>query len=299
MKILLSGAGGQLGQQFFLQCARLKNIELLAYTKEQLDITHEDQVKATLEQHKPDCVINAAAYTNVEQAESNKTLAFAINHLGAKNLAIACEQLSIPLVHYSTDYIFDGQKTTPYQEDDTPNPINSYGGSKLLGEQEIQRYCKKHIIIRTSWVFSSIGNNFVKTIVKLALSQPELRVVNDQLGCPTSTCALADASIKVANHITHDFNQWGVYHFCCQPQASWFEFTQEIVAIMQQHQPELKTKVTPIPSSEYPFKAERPPYSVLDINKISNIFNLEPYDWKQDLKKIIQALMQKQEELLC
>ncbi len=289
MRLLITGANGQVGQAL-IENAQQHNIDVFAYSKETLDISSETMVAVTLNRYQPGVVINAAAYTNVEQAESSPELAKIINEDAVGILARACDSLNIPLLHISTDYVFDGKKQSPYLEADKTAPLSVYGATKLAGEKQLIAFSKKHIILRTSWVFSASGNNFVKTMLRLFRERTEVSVVNDQFGGPTSADAIAKALLKVAARVVEpNFNEWGVYHFSGEPAVSWYEFA---CAIREACAPEsLKLQqLLPIPSTAFPTKATRPAYAVLAMGKIKAVFGIMPCDWQKDLIIVMHRL---------
>lgn len=274
MKILLTGANGQVGKAI-AECAKNYPVELIACDRAQLDITDEIQIKKSIAEHQPQFVINAAAYTAVDRAESEVEQAFLMNAKAVTYLAKACAENHISLIHFSTDYIFDGTKSTPYVETDTPCPMNSYGESKLAGEKAIQQLLQHYIILRVSWVFGKHGNNFVKTMRRLSKEKPELRVIDDQKGGPTPADDIAHTVLKMilANR------GWGaIYHYCGMPYVSWFEFAR---AILQDIIP-----IIPITTKEYPTPAKRPTNSQLNCDKIFNTFGIAPADWRKALNGI-------------
>ena len=272
MKALITGANGQVA--FELQRYAGERT-ITALTKEQLDITHPDTLIQSI---RPDVVINTAAYTKVDDAEKNPELAFAVNRDGAKNLAIACEKMQCPLIHLSTDYVFDGQKQTPYLEEDLVMPLSIYGKSKWEGEEAVRDHCEKHIIIRTSGVFGVQGNNFVKTMLRLAKQNLKPRVINDQITCPTPASDIAKMLWQVCEKLT-SVHEWGTYHFCATPAVSWYEFASNIIDAVES-----------IPTTDYPLPATRPKYSVLDCQKIKKIFNIQQPNWQKGLKDVVDEL---------
>ena len=289
MRLLITGANGQVGQAL-IENAKQHAIDVLAYSKETLDISSETMVAVTLNRYQPDVVINAAAYTNVEQAETSPELAKSINEDAVAILARACDSLNIPLLHISTDYVFDGKKQTPYLETDTTSPLNVYGETKLAGERQLIAFAKKYIILRTSWVFSATGNNFVKTMLRLFRERTDVSVVNDQWGGPTSADAIAKALLTIAAHVVEpDFNDWGVYHFSGEPAVSWYDFA---CAIRERssHESLKLERLLPISSNQFTTKATRPAYAVLAMQKIKHIFEINPCDWKKYLSTVIQQL---------
>jgi dTDP-4-dehydrorhamnose reductase len=249
MRILLTGALGQLGVA--MQSA-LNEHDVIPLTKEKLDITDFEQVQRVVEALRPDCIVNAAAYTNVDGAETNVPLAYAVNALGPRNLAVVAAACDIPLMHVSTDYVFDGRSAVPYHEFDRPNPLSVYGASKLAGEEAIRSLHRRHVIARTAWLYHTVGRNFPKTITALA-SQPVVRVVNDQVGSPTYAPHLASALVRLL-----DTTAYGTYHLAGQGQATWFEFTCELY-----RQLGIATRVEPVTSSEFPRPAQRPRFAAL------------------------------------
>lgn len=282
MKLLITGANGQVGQAL-IENAKQENLDIIAYSKENLDISSASMVNEILHQQKPDIVINAAAYTNVEQAELDQEQAYNINANAVKNLAMACHELNIPLLHISTDYVFDGKKTSPYLESDIADPLSVYGASKLAGENILAATMKKYITLRTSWVFSATGNNFVKTMLRLFHERTEVSVVNDQFGGPTSADAIAKALLKIASHVVKpDFHDWGVYHFSGAPAVSWYDFACTIRECCLPKSLKLE-KLLPITNDQFPTKATRPAYAVLDMQKIKSVFGIMPCDWRKDL----------------
>lgn len=283
MKILLSGANGQLGRCF--QDLVSKTDTVLALGSQELDISNLQAVIAVAEEFRPDIIINAAAYTAVDKAESDAERAAAVNCHGPENLALAAKQVGARLVHVSTDYVFDGSGSVPYLETDAVNPLGVYGQTKLAGELLVQSILPEAIIIRTAWVFSEFGNNFVKTMLRLAKDRPELGVVADQFGCPTYAGDIAAAILKMVDGNAPG----GIYHYCGDRSVSWAEFAQAIFsqgesAGVLARQP----KVNFISTEQYPTPAKRPAYSVLSTAKIAEYY--PPSDWQAALAKIIPNL---------
>ncbi len=284
MVVLVTGANGQLGQ--CLQQAHkkyAKDVKFIFCDSEQLNITNQKQCDEVFDKYKPNYCINTAAYTAVDKAEGDADNAHIINVLGSENLALASKKFNCTLLHISTDFVFDGNKNNPYLESDIPNPLGIYGKTKLESELVIQKIWNQHIIVRTAWVYSPFGNNFMKTMLRLAEQRDEISVVNDQIGTPTNALDLAEALLKII--LTHYECQeksklYGVFHFTNEGDCSWYEFAFEIFKIHQK-----KIKVNPIPTTAYPTPAKRPAYSVLDKNKIKTTFNLEITNWKESLKQ--------------
>lgn len=289
MKLLLTGAKGQVGSEIVKLCA-LQNISLIPLDHHQCDIADMNVVEKILLKSRPDIVINAAAYTAVDRAETEGQLAMAVNVQGAANLAKICAALAIPLIHISTDYVFDGNNTTPYTEEDIPAPHGIYALTKWQGEQAVRELCKQHIIVRVSWVFGAQGHNFVKTILRLAQERDELKIVADQLGCPTYAGHIAETLIHIAQQITSQSQQWGTYHYCDHPVISWHGFAEKIVQNASKLMPVRATKVIPILTAEYPTPVKRPAYSVLNCQKIEKIFGVKQRSWVIGLEKMLQEV---------
>jgi len=271
MKILITGANGQVGWELGRQTED-KNIDHCAYTRDQLDITDHDAVDSAMAICKPDIVVNAAAYTAVDKAEEETEIVYAVNRDGVANLANACKRAEIPMIHISTDYVFDGMKEGTYTEEDITNPISIYGKSKLAGEEVLKEILPHHVILRTSWVFSSHGSNFVKTILRLAMEREELRVVNDQYGCPTSAQAIAEAILCIAPMLINSRQKSGTYHFCQSTTTHWCEFAKIIVDIATEIINLNVKKIVPISTNDLPSRAKRPSNSVMHTGKFVEKF---------------------------
>ena len=258
-----------------------------------LDLTKENDVHQAIRSCMPDFVINCAAYTEVDKAESEKERAFAVNRDGARYLAQACEAFDIPLFHLSTDYVFDGKERRPYLEDDPVNPLNTYGLSKWEGEQAVRSCLEQHIIIRTSWLFGANGRNFVKTVLRLASERDELQVVADQEGCPTWTGDLSNALTCLAREIFINKKgvPWGTYHFCGKGNTTWYDFAVCIMDEAEKRGSLRTTRVKPIQTSSYPTAATRPAWSVLDCGKIEYTFQIYPRPWLEGLHKVLDELL--------
>lgn len=291
MVVLVTGANGQLGQSLQFIAKNYPNINFVFCDSSTLDITNLESVTEVFHQFKPNFCINAAAYTAVDKAESEPKKAHLINVIGAQNIANVCKETNCILLHISTDFVFDGTKTTPYTEDDQPNPTGVYGQTKLDGEKAIQDTFEKYFIIRTSWVYSQFGNNFMKTMLRLASERDSLSVVNDQIGTPTNAVVLAVVLVNIvlthnAQRTTHNY---GIYNFSNEGQCSWYDFAKKIFEINK-----IKINLQPIPTSSYPTPAQRPKYSVLDKSKIKNTFGSEIWEeiktWEESLKTVIFPL---------
>lgn len=286
MKVLITGCNGQVGHCLTERLA--KQAEVLALDYAGLDITDRNAVLNTVAEFQPHYIINAAAHTAVDRAEQEVELSYAINRNGPSYLAQAAKECGAVMLHISTDYVFDGIGDKPYQESDATRPQSIYGQSKLAGEQAVAECCPQHLILRTAWVFGEHGNNFVKTMLRLAQSRDELRIVGDQYGGPTYSGDIADALIAMVQHLEQG-NQakWGVYHFSGMPYASWFDFASVILQAAEQQDVLTKQpKLSAIPTSAYPTPAKRPANSRLGCSKIENQFGIKPSDWNAALKNI-------------
>lgn len=265
MKVLLTGSKGQLGSCF--QDRLPAGWDVWATDSDTLDITDLDKVKQAVAQYQPDVIVNAAAYTAVDKAETEPELAGLINATGPKNLALAAKEAGARLVHVSTDYVFDGKATTPYVETDATNPLGVYGQTKLDGELAVAEVLPEAIIIRTAWVFSEYGNNFVKTMLRLAKDRDTLGIVADQRGCPTYAGDIAQAIIDLLQKEA----EGGVYHFCGDKEVAWNEFAEAIfVSALKSGVLAAKPQINGITTEQYPTPAKRPKYSVMNCRKINS-----------------------------
>jgi len=287
MKVLITGKNGQVGSCLVSQLIDIPSIDFLALGREELDITNAEQVNEVVNKYQPTIIINAAAYTAVDKAESEFGLANAINNVGPKNLAKAASNVNAAILHISTDYVFAGNKDGLYTEGDEVNPQGVYGKTKLAGEQSVAQECDAHIILRTAWVFSEYGNNFVKTMLRLAQTRDTLGVVGDQFGGPTYAGDIAKALINIAQQLQKGITKFGVYNYSGYPHVSWQEFATEIFSqALSQQVIESPVTVSAISTSEYPTPAKRPANSKLDCSKILTNFSVEPSDWKAALNTI-------------
>lgn len=290
MQLLITGGNGQVGWEL-AQCAAPPEYTIHALTRAQLDITNPQQVDVAIAEYKPDVVINTAAYTAVDKAEQEIEQAFAINRDGAKVLAEACTKAQLPLIHLSTDYVFDGKQQQPYREQDAVAPINQYGASKWAGEEAVRAACEQHIILRVSGVFSSHGNNFVKTILRLAQERETLRIVADQTICPTPAADIAQVILMISKQIINNKKIWGTYHYCSAEPTSWHYFAENIVSLAKQYKPLKVQEIQAITTEEFPTPAQRPRYSVLDCSKLQKNFNIPQRPWHAGLAEVIKILM--------
>lgn len=286
MKVLITGCNGQVGHCL---TERLKSkAEILAFDYEGLDITDRKAVSKIVADFKPDYIINAAAHTAVDRAEQEVELSYAINRDGPQYLAQSAQQLNAVMLHISTDYVFDGAGDKPYDETDNTSPQGVYGQTKLAGELVVAQSCEKHLILRTAWVFGEHGNNFVKTMLRIAQTRDELSIVGDQFGGPTYAGDIADTLIAMVDYIEQGQQPaWGVYHFAGMPYASWYEFAAKIFQLAEAKGVLAKQpKISSIPTSAYPTPAKRPANSRLDCSKIIKQFGIKPSDWVAALDNI-------------
>lgn len=281
MKILITGADGQLGKSIRDVANEHPNLEFVYTDYPELDISDPKKIEAFFRVQEFEYCVNCAAYTMVDKAESETDLAFQINAEAVGYLAAACNTYDVSLIHISTDFVFDGAKNEPYTEEDAPNPLNVYGISKLKGEQYVLSRLKKYFIIRTSWVYSEYGNNFVKSMLRLAKDRDTISVVNDQIGSPTSATDLAKVIVKV---IEGKNIKYGLYHYSNIGETSWYDFARAIFGEKNIH-----ITLTPIPSEEFPTPAKRPKYSVMDKSKIQNALKIEIPSWGESLKKLLRT----------
>ena len=277
MKIIITGAQGQLGQELVKQLDKKYEYDVIKTDRDTLDITNIENVNTFILDQNPDVVINCAAHTAVDLCETDIENAYKINAIGPRNLAIVCEKIGAKLVQVSTDYVFDGNGTRPYREDDITCPNSVYGTSKLMGENFVREFCSKYFIVRTAWLYGE-GNNFVRTMLKLSETNSELNVVNDQIGSPTSTVDLAKAIIDLI-HTEH----YGIYHGTCEGQCSWYDFAKKIFEIKN-----IDIKVNSVTSDEFKRPAPRPKYSVLD-NFMLKLVGLNSFrKWEDSLEEYLK-----------
>ncbi|NRD18533.1 dTDP-4-dehydrorhamnose reductase [Winogradskyella eckloniae] len=282
LTVLVTGKTGQLAQCVKHISQQYPSLQFSFKSSSELDITNDESLEAAFSSKQFDYCINCAAYTNVDKAESESALAHKINVLGAKNLAIACQKHNVTLIHVSTDFVFDGTASVPYSEDASTNPLGIYGKTKLEGETEISKILNNHFIIRTSWLYSEFGNNFLKTMLKFGKEREEINVVSDQIGSPTYAVDLAHVILCL---IEGKSKCYGLYHFSNNGAISWYEFAGEIFKLS--NSPIILNKIE---SKDYPTKAVRPKYSVLDSFKIKERLDIEIPCWKTSLETAITNL---------
>lgn len=289
MKILVTGANGQVGREL-VELGLQQGDDIIAADRSQLDISCQQSVNDFCRRHQPEAIMNAAAFTAVDLAEAEPEKAFAVNAQGVKYLAAAACDLNIPILHISTDYVFDGQADRPYSEQDTPNPINIYGQSKLQGEVFLHNSGARYLILRTSWVFGRYGHNFVKTMLRLASERDELSVIDDQVGCPTAATDIARALLTALPALHHNPALAGIYHYAGRSAVSWFELASAAITFAQEkniicNKPTLKA----ILSEQYPVAAIRPVNSRLDSGKFKRVFGMPGSDWRLALQAIVSG----------
>jgi len=288
----LFGANGQLGQEMVRASAARKR-PLVALSHAEADIADANAVREAIARHQPALVVNAAAYTKVDLAETDVEAARRGNDIGPALLGEACAAAGIPLVHVSTDYVFDGTKPTAYVETDAVSPASSYGRSKEAGERALRAATPRHVILRTSWVYSEFGHNFLKTILRLAATRDELRIVADQRGCPTSTLDLAEAVLSIAPRLIAGEDVWGTYHFAGSGVTTWHGFASRIVAAQTPFTGR-SPRVTPITTAEYPLPAPRPANSELDCSLFARTFGIRARPWTEETDRITRVLVSAQ-----
>lgn len=281
--VLVSGKNGQLGSELLSISMSYPQFRFIFLGKDALDLSSQTSIRYAFEQYRPDYFINCGAYTLVDKAEAERDIAENINGVNVGYIAQLCRQYNTTLIHISTDYVFDGSSKHPYKTDDETNPVNFYGQTKLLGEELALKENDKTVIIRTAWVYSSFGKNFVKTMLRLMNEKDEISVVNDQLGTPTYA---RDLATVIGDMISNDNKKYGVYHFTGSGVISWFDFAVEIKNLAG-----LNCKVNAILTAQFPTPAKRPHYSVLDKSKIVQDYGIVLKDWKESLKECLQYLM--------
>jgi dTDP-4-dehydrorhamnose reductase len=299
-RILLIGGNGQLGCELHRLLSAIDKVELLTVTRQQLDLSQSNQISEIFASFHPDIAINAAAYTAVDKAETEGELANLINGTAPTSMARVAQEQNVFLIHVSTDYVFDGTKSSPYIESDATNPLSVYGGSKLMGERGIQSHTDKYILLRTAWVYGALGkSNFVKTMLRLFGEKQEVKVVVDQAGTPTWTKDIAEVIVKLSDRITENLadaaaleSLAGIYHYTNSGITSWYDFA---VAIHEEAQalgfPMKLESLIPISTPEYPTLAQRPAYSVLSSRKVSSLISGYPPQWRQSLRKMLKQLI--------
>jgi len=290
MKLLIIGSKGQLGSELVIECKR-NDFSFLDLDLPEFNITDPAQVEKTVADFKPSIVINASAYTNVDEAETDPEIVFSVNSDGPANLAVPCDKNRIPIIHVSTDYVFDGSKGQPYTESDPVSPLGVYGKSKEEGESKLRSILNQHIILRTSWLYGTYGNNFVKTMLKLGNEKEILKVVSDQYGSPTCAADLAEAVVNISKQITQNPKiAWGTYHYCGHGITTWYKFAKTIFEIASQYHNYKVASVEAITTAQYPTRTKRPAFSALDCGLIKKHFGINTKPWQGSLEKTIERI---------
>lgn len=288
IRVLVIGSRGQVGTCLVSQLTQRADVELFTFDRQELDITNSNSVISCVESVQPNVIINAAAYTAVDKAEQDLQQCYAVNADAVESLAKAASKVGALMLHISTDYVFDGKSDKPYTELDAENPQSVYGKSKLEGEKNVVAFCSRYAVLRTSWVFGEVGNNFVKTILRLSSTRDEIGVVDDQVGAPTYAGDIASVLITMMDKMLRsDDDLSGIYHYSGTPYVSWFQFAEEISSnIVSQIGSDKEMVVNPIPTHEYPTPAKRPPDTRLDCRKIEKVFSITPSLWQNALKNM-------------
>ena len=290
MKILLTGKNGQVGWELRRTLAPLG--EVVATGREEIDLAKPDTISAWVRDVKPDVIVNAAAYTAVDKAESEPDLAMAINGVAPGILAEEAKRIGTLLIHYSTDYVFDGTKSTPYVEDDIPNPLSVYGKTKLAGERAIQQIGPRYVILRTSWVYGARGKNFLLTILRLAKERDELRIVDDQIGAPTWCRTIAEGTSHVIQQVADSSKRdQGVFHLTASGRTSWFGFARAALEMVEKQKRRAAPKLVPISTTEYPVAAPRPRNSQLSNERLKNVFGFFSPRWNVSLASCVNEII--------
>jgi dTDP-4-dehydrorhamnose reductase len=289
--VLVTGCRGQIGREL-VEAQPCAGLSPIGVGHDDLDVTDRHAVRQVVERYRPTLIVNAAAYTAVDRAESEPDAAFAVNADGPEHLAEAAAKTGVPLIHLSTDYVFDGAKSTAYTEDDALRPLGVYGASKAAGERAVRERLDRHLILRTSWVFGAYGTNFVKTMLRLGRERDRLAVVADQWGCPTGAADIAKAILGIAHQllISPRIDAWGTYHFAGRTSTNWCGFAE---AIFERAKPfwGRRPEVTPIATADYPTPARRPPASVLDCTRFDRVFGLPRPPWTDRLDMVVRHLL--------
>jgi dTDP-4-dehydrorhamnose reductase len=294
MRILVTGITGQVGSALCVALAAIGDV--LPLDRRQLDLSRPDEISDGLDKFRPELIVNPAAYTAVDRAEDEPDLAYRVNGEAPKQIAIWAAARDVPLVHFSTDYVFDGSGERPWREDDATHPLSVYGASKLAGESAIRAARAPHLIVRTSWVYAATGTNFLRTIARLAREREDLRIVNDQVGTPTPARMLAHTVTTILKHcgagISERFtNAGGIVNIAASGQATWFDFATAIVDGLRARDISLKVKaITPVKTEDYPTKAKRPKNSRFDLAQLAQQFAIVPPHWKEGLAVELDAL---------
>lgn len=295
--VLIVGQSGQVAKAL-MRAAWPSNLVPVARGRDSLDLSDDEEATKAVTAGRWAAVVNAAAYTAVDKAESEPQAAFMVNAVGPANLARACAQVGVPLVHISTDYVFDGRKAGAYVETDPVSPLSVYGASKNAGELAVREYLADHVILRTSWVFSETGQNFVKTMLRLGTEREIISVVDDQHGRPTAAVDIAGAIVSIVEQVVGGKSDgFGTFHFAGAMATTWSRFADDIFSLARDRGYQTAPTIRPIPSSDYPTAAERPARSVLDTSKISAVYGIQPRPWILGLGEVLDQLVGKSAEI--
>ena len=289
IKILVTGSDGQIGRAFCRAVSKLEQFEIIAFNRRELDVTDQALIEAKLAEELPHYVLNGAGFNYVDAAEAHPHRAFAINGEGPLNLAKACHDLSIPLIHISSDYVFDGHYESGYTETDEPAPLGAFGASKLQGEANVREHLAQHIILRISWVFSENGTNYLTKTLEKARNQTSISAVDDRRGCPTAAHDVARVILAIIQQLEEGADHWGTYHYSGAEITTRYRFTEAIIAAAGQYEALKVSEITPIPGSEES-GAERPTSSVLTCKKILNTFGIRQRPWRVDLQRLVREV---------
>lgn len=289
MRMLVFGHDGQVAHA--LRTMSWQDVDVTALGRAGADITDPGAVRRAVEAARPDVAVNTAAYTAVDRAETEAEQAFAVNRDGAGHIAAACAAAGVPLIHYSTDYVFDGAKDGPWREDDPIAPLGVYGASKAAGEEAVRAAGPRHVILRTAWVFGAHGNNFVRTMLRLGAERERLGIVADQRGCPTAAADLATAAVTVARHVLATGEGWGTYHCCGAPPTTWHGFAEAIFEERRRVTGLAPPRLDAIATADYPTPARRPANSVLDTTRFTGRFGLPAPAWRDALAGVVRQLL--------
>ncbi len=292
VKILVTGAAGQVGSALAAAAGADGFFKVIALSKEQLDITDADAVRACLDKYLPHYVVNCAEYNRVDSAEKEAEQSYAINRRGVELLALACGELSVPMLHLSTDYVFDGHYASGYTEDDEVAPLGVYGKSKWQGEELLRQLLPRHIILRVSWVFSAAGNNYVLRTLSQCHGQDSLVAVDDRRGCPTSAADIARVLVAVVKQLESGAEAWGTYHYTGAEVTSLYGFTREIMAMAGEHESLRCQALSPVAAEDFPYEAQRPISSVLVCRKLLNTFGIRQRPWRNELSAVMRSIYQ-------
>jgi len=298
VKIMVTGATGQVGSAIVQGADDEPFFSVVGLGPKELDITSQEQIREKLDLYLPDYVINCAGFNGVDAAQHEHERCYAVNAEGVEKLAAACGDLSIPVVHLSSDFVFDGHYDSGYREDDDVSPLGVYGDSKWQGEEALRRVLPQHLILRASWIFSESGNNFVTRTLERARSQLEIKAVNDRIGSPTAASDLARVVLAMLKQVHNGAEVWGTYHYCGAEVTNRYSFCKEIISLAMGYEELAMEKLTSVSASQYPKEAQRPSSSVLECKKLLNTFGIHQRPWRSDLSEVIRFHYQSRKQAL-